>query len=159
MLSLAQIRASMQRQQQLCELDYHAQQYQKIIKSISDNMKFARSENDDEIFILSDDENSDTDSEIDENNNEDVNNIYTQPLTSVNEWRKMVTYWIEMIENEPQEQNIELANSDTHDISVDNIEQLQHPAIDSQAKWELKNIFVENLELPDYIEDFVIGKA
>ena len=71
----------------------------------------------------------------------------------------MVTHWIEMIENEPQEQNIELADSDTYDISVDNIEQLQHPAIDLQAKWELKDIFVENLELSGYIEDFIIGKV
>ena len=71
----------------------------------------------------------------------------------------MVTHWIEMIKNEFQEQNIELADSDTYDISVDNIKQLQHPAIDPQAKYELKNIFVENLELPDYIEDFAIGKA
>ena len=149
----------MQRQQQLCELDYHAKQYQKIVTNILDNTEFAGSENDNEIFILSDGENSNTDSEIDENHNESINNIYTHPLTSINEWRKMVTYWIEMIENEPQEQNIELADSDTYDISVDNIEQLQHPAIDLQAKWKLKNIFVENLELPGYIEDFIIGKV
>src|SRR6266542_2499010 len=149
----------MQRKQQLCELDYHAKQYQKIITNISDNTEFAGSENDDEIFILSDGENSDTDSEIDKNHNESINNIYTHPLTSINEWRKMVTHWIEMIENEPQEQNIEIADSDTYDISVDNIEQLQHPAIDLQAKWELKDIFVENLELSGYIKDFIIGKV
>ena len=71
----------------------------------------------------------------------------------------MVTHWIEMIENEPQEQNIDFADSDTYDITVDNVEQLQHPAIDLQAKWELKNIFVENLELPGYLEDFIIGKV
>jgi len=29
-----------------------------------------------------------------------------------------------MIKNEPQEQNIKLADSDTYDISVDNIKQL-----------------------------------
>ena len=67
----------MQRQQQLCELDYHAKQYQKIITNISDNTEFAGSENDNEIFILSDGENSNTDSEIDENHNESINNIYT----------------------------------------------------------------------------------
>ena len=91
----------MQRKQQLCELDYHVKQYQKIITNISDNTEFAGSENDDEIFILSDGENSDTDSEIDKNHNESINNIYTHPLTSINEWRKMVTHWIEMIKNEP----------------------------------------------------------
>ena len=71
----------------------------------------------------------------------------------------MVTHWIEIIENKLQEQNIELADSDTYDISVDNIKQLQHPAINLQAKWELKDIFVENLELSGYIEDFIISKV
>ncbi len=74
----------MQRKQQLCELDYHVKQYQKIITNISDNTEFAGSENDDEIFILSDGENFDIDSEIDENHNESINNIYTYPLTSIN---------------------------------------------------------------------------
>ncbi|CAB5357702.1 unnamed protein product [Rhizophagus irregularis] len=71
----------------------------------------------------------------------------------------MVTHWVEMIENELQEdQDNEVASIvDTYDISIDNIEQLQHPAVDLQAKWELKNIFVENLELPNYLKDFIIG--
>ncbi|GBC53195.2 ribonuclease H-like domain-containing protein [Rhizophagus irregularis DAOM 181602=DAOM 197198] len=159
-LSLAQIRASMQRQQQLYELDYHAKQYQTTITRTSDNIEFARLENDDEIFILSNNEGSDTDSETNEYDNESINNIYTQPLASANEWRKTVMDWIEMIENELQDQDNELASiTDTYDISIENIEQIQHPAIDPQAKWELKNIFIENLELPGYLEDFIIGKA
>ncbi|GBB84702.1 hypothetical protein RclHR1_11290006 [Rhizophagus clarus] len=70
----------------------------------------------------------------------------------------MVTHWVEIIENELQEdQNNKVANIvDTYDISIENIEQLQHPAVDLQAKCELKNIFVENLELPNYLEDFII---
>ncbi|PKC05566.1 hypothetical protein RhiirA5_420765 [Rhizophagus irregularis] len=60
---------------------------------------------------------------------------------------------IEMIENEFQEnQDDEVASfANTYDISIHNIEQLQHPAIDLQAKWKLKNIFVENLESPNYL--------
>ncbi|CAB4374331.1 unnamed protein product [Rhizophagus irregularis] len=63
------------------------------------------------------------------------------------------THWIEMIENELQEdQDDEVASfANTYDISIHNIEQLQHPAIDLQAKWKLKNIFVENLESPNYL--------
>ncbi|CAB4484991.1 unnamed protein product [Rhizophagus irregularis] len=59
----------------------------------------------------------------------------------------------EMIENEFQEnQDDEVASfANTYDISIHNIEQLQHPAIDLQAKWKLKNIFVENLESPNYL--------
>ncbi|GBC53930.2 DUF659 and ribonuclease H-like domain containing protein [Rhizophagus irregularis DAOM 181602=DAOM 197198] len=125
-LSLAQIRASMQRQQQLYELDYHAKQYQITITRTSDNIEFARLENDDEIFILSDNEDSDTDSKTNEYDNESINNIYTQPLASANEWRKTVIDWIEMIENELQDQHNKLASiTDTYDISIENIEQIQ----------------------------------
>ncbi|CAB4483378.1 unnamed protein product [Rhizophagus irregularis] len=103
---------------------------------------------------------SDTDSETNEYDNESINNIYTQPLASANEWRKTVIDWIEMIENELQDQDNELASiTYTYDISIENIEQIQHSAIDPQAKWKLKNIFIENLELPGYLEDFIIGKA
>ncbi|RGB27603.1 hypothetical protein C1646_768895 [Rhizophagus diaphanus] len=101
----------------------------------SDNIEFARLENDDGIFI-SDNEGSDTDSETNEYNNESINNIYTQPLAYANEWSKTVIDWIEMIENELQDQDNELASiiTDIYNISIENIEQIQHPAIDSQIK-------------------------
>ena len=46
--------------------------------------------------------------------------------------------------------------TDSYDISINIINQILYPL---QAKWELKNIFIENLELPNYLEDFIIGKA
>ena len=47
----------------------------------------------------------------------------------------MITNWTEMIENEPQDQDTEIIDLiDTYDISVNNIDQLQHPAINLQAK-------------------------
>ncbi len=47
----------------------------------------------------------------------------------------MITNWAEMIENELQDQDTEIIDLiDTYDISVNNIEQLQHPAINLQAK-------------------------
>ncbi|CAG8746253.1 6163_t:CDS:2, partial [Rhizophagus irregularis] len=148
-LGLAQIRAHMQKQQQIRELDFHAKQYKTIIENTSYNTNL---ESNDDMFVLSDDEDTNIDNETNERD------IYTRPLTSINEWRNMVTHWVEMIENELQEdQDNEVASIvDTYDISIDNIEQLQHPAVDLQAKWELKNIFVENLELPNYLEDFII---
>ncbi|POG58993.1 hypothetical protein GLOIN_2v873442 [Rhizophagus irregularis DAOM 181602=DAOM 197198] len=149
-LGLAQICAHMQKQQQIRELDFHAKQYKTIIENTSYNTNL---ESNDDMFVISDDEDTNIDNETNERD------IYTRPLTSINEWRNMVTHWVEMIENELQEdQDNEIASIvDTYDISIDNIEQLQHPAVDLQAKWELKNIFVENLELPNYLEDFIIG--
>ncbi len=71
----------------------------------------------------------------------------------------MITNWAEMIENELQDQDTEIIDLiNTYDISVDNIEQLQHFAIDLQAKWSLKDIFVKSLELSNYLEDFIIDK-
>ncbi|CAI2163079.1 15581_t:CDS:2 [Funneliformis geosporum] len=83
----------------------------------SDNIEFAKFENDEEIFVLSDNKDSDTDRKMDGNDNESINNIYTQPLTFANEWRKTVIDWIEMIENESQDQDNELASiTDTYNI-------------------------------------------
>ncbi|CAG8636906.1 10484_t:CDS:2 [Funneliformis mosseae] len=70
----------------------------------------------------------------------------------------MISNWAEMIESKLQDQDIEITDLiNTYNISVDNIEQLQHSAIDLQAKWQLKNIFVKSLELPNYLEDFIIA--
>ena len=143
-------------------MDFYAQRYQKTIANLaiseSDNTENIDHEN----FFLSDNEDTDIDNEINERNNEDtnfINNTHIQSITSINEWRNMIANWAEMIESELQDQDIEITDLiDTYDISVDNIEQLQHPAIDLQAKWQLKDIFVESLELPNYLEDFIIGK-
>ncbi|RGB39055.1 hypothetical protein C1646_754916 [Rhizophagus diaphanus] len=50
-LNLIMIHASIQRQQQLYKLDYHAKQYQTTITRTSDNIEFARLENNNKIFI------------------------------------------------------------------------------------------------------------
>ena len=61
-------------------------------------------------------------------------------------------HWLKMIKNESQDQDNELVNfTDFYDISINIINQISHPL---QAKWELKNIFIENLELPNYLKDF-----
>ena len=159
-MSLTQIRANMQKQQQLQELDFHAKKYKTTISHLpiiseSNNIEF-NIEND-ETFILSDNENINNDDEV--NDNKDFNNIYTQSLTSINDWKNMVSNWLEMIEDELQDQEDEIMDTiDTYNISVDNIEQIQHPAIDLQAKWKLGDIFIENLELSNYFENFIVGE-
>src|ERR1044071_8950720 len=94
----------MQKQQQLYELDLNAKNYQITISHLSTISKLDDMEFDienDEIFILSDDENIDTNDET--SSNEDIeDNIYIKPLVSINDWRNMVSYWIEMIEDELQ---------------------------------------------------------
>src|SRR6266498_5435889 len=152
----------MQQQQQFRELDFYVQQYRKTIINLVifklDNIENIDHEN----FFLSDNDDTDIDNEVNERSNENtdfINNTHTQSITSINEWRNMITNWTEMIENEPQDQDTEIIDLiDTYDISVNNIDQLQHPAIDLQAKWSLKDIFVESLELPNYLEDFIIDK-
>ncbi|GBB98755.1 hypothetical protein RclHR1_33050001 [Rhizophagus clarus] len=83
----------------------------------------------DDMFVFSNDKDTNINNEINERD------IYTQPLTSINEWRNMVTHWVKMIENELQkDQDNEIANIvDTYDISIENIEQLQYLAVDLQA--------------------------
>ena len=46
-------------------------------------------------------------------------------------------------------------NDDNEDISVTNIFNLFHPAIDNNAKWKLQDIFIEDLEIPNYLENFI----
>ena len=46
-------------------------------------------------------------------------------------------------------------NDDNEDISVTNIFNLSHPTIDNNAKWKLQDIFIEDLEIPNYLENFI----
>ncbi|CAI2185385.1 15911_t:CDS:2 [Funneliformis geosporum] len=100
---------------------YSSEETQAIIQKAmetSDNIEFARLENDEKIFILSDNEGSDTYSKMGENDNESINNIYIQPLTSAKEWRKTVIDWIEMIKNESQDQDNELLSGYLEDFII-----------------------------------------
>ncbi|CAG8713765.1 17754_t:CDS:1, partial [Acaulospora morrowiae] len=100
-------------------------------------------------FILSDD---DTTTDIKNSSN----NKSIQSVTSVIEWKNLISQWVDMLEDEIQDQEeeiIKLVNN--FDISLDNINQIQHPAIDIEAKWVLQDIFINTLETLYYLDDFI----
>ena len=45
------------------------------------------------------------------------------------------------------------------DITVANISQITHPVNDMQAKWNLCNIFTDNLEFSSYLESFIAEES
>ncbi|CAI2201684.1 15416_t:CDS:2, partial [Funneliformis geosporum] len=66
------------------------------------------------------------------------------------------TSWIELIEDEIQDSEIEETNIvENYDITIANISQITHPVNDIQAKWILCDIFTDNLEFPSYLESFI----
>jgi hypothetical protein len=70
----------------------------------------------------------------------------------------MIANWIEFIEDEVQDLEIEKINvNENFDITIANISQIVYPVNDIQAKWNLCDIFANNLEFPNYLESFVTG--
>ena len=71
----------------------------------------------------------------------------------------MITSWIELIKDEVQDFEIEETNIvENFDITIANISQITHPVNDMQAKWNLCDIFTNNLEFPSYLESFIAGE-
>ncbi|CAG8594760.1 16239_t:CDS:1 [Funneliformis mosseae] len=74
-----------------------------------------------------------------------------------NDWQNMIVNWIELIEDEVQDLEIKKTNvNENFDIIVTNISQIVYLINNIQAKWNLCNIFVNNLEFSNYLESFVI---
>jgi len=44
-------------------------------------------------------------------------------------------------------------------ITVANIFQITHPVNDIQAKWNLCDIFTDNLEFSSYLKSFIAGES
>ncbi|CAI2187642.1 5606_t:CDS:2, partial [Funneliformis geosporum] len=57
-------------------------------------------------------------------------------------------------EKESEDASIDYEN-DENDISLSNIFNLPHPAIDKNAKWKLQDIFIEDLEPTNYFKIFI----
>jgi len=97
-------------------------------------------------MILSDDDNeSSSFFEIEE----DPDSFEKDDDDSINrteQWVQLVQNWMNMIEGE---ENI----TDTLEFTTVNND--MHPAEDPLAKWNLYNIFNDNLELPDFVNSFV----
>ena len=91
----------------------------------------------------------------------DNNNVQT-----VSDWQTIVSRWINMLEDDSELENTNIdydenynkdddENDDEDDISVINISNLSHPAINKNAKWKLQDIFIENLEISNYLANFI----
>jgi len=107
--------------------------------------------------IVSEDESSDESIEMDT-----VSNIQTE-----SNWKSLVLRWINMLEDESNEENDNNSESDSDididnrelEISVANISNLPHPARDQNAKWRLQDIFIESLGEPNYLSTFMLGNS
>ena len=64
-----------------------------------------------------------------------------------------------MLENDTDSEELEDTDidyeDDEDDISITNIFNLPHPAIDKNAKWKLQDIFIENLGILNYLANFI----
>ncbi|CAB5380027.1 unnamed protein product [Rhizophagus irregularis] len=78
-------------------------------------------------------------------------------------WRSVVSRWINMLEDESNEEYDNDNESDSNDddeeleINVTNISNLPHPARDQNSKWKLQDIFIESLGEPNYLSAFILG--
>ena len=45
------------------------------------------------------------------------------------------------------------------DITIANISQITYPVNDIQAKWNLYDIFTDNLEFSSYLKSFIAGES
>ncbi|RHZ60178.1 hypothetical protein Glove_357g58 [Diversispora epigaea] len=87
---------------------------------------------------LDDDENL-----IDEDCDEEFENENIDQLNIENDFGEYLQGWVEMLREEKNA--IDDDNYDDENIMVDNI---IHPAVDTNAKWELTTLFKNNLKLP-----------
>ncbi|CAG8639291.1 3210_t:CDS:1 [Funneliformis mosseae] len=75
-----------------------------------------------------------------------------------NNWQNTIANWIKLIKDEVQDLEIEKTNvNENFNITVANISQIVHPVNDIKAKYNLCDIFANNLEFSNYLESFVIG--
>jgi hypothetical protein len=82
-------------------------------------------------------------------------------------WKNLVLRWINMLEDESNEENDNNNDSDSDsdsdnrelEINVTNISNLPHPARDQNAKWKLQDIFIESLGGPNYLSTFILGDS
>ena len=77
----------------------------------------------------------------------------TDYITTEQDWNERLKEWYELLNEKEEAQS--LANDD---ILLDNIESNNnllssyiHPAIDINAKWDLRDLFIRELEKPEFI--------
>ena len=150
---MSQIRAQMQRDEQFLQIDKEAQQYKKMLSNLSSVNNI-----EDDIQIFDNDEFIPNVSDTEIENDEESDNSLTGNMKITDNWRNIIASWVELIEDEVQD--LEIENMvENFDITVANISQITHPVNDMQAKWNLCDIFTDNLEFPSYLESFIAGES
>ncbi|EXX53229.1 hypothetical protein RirG_245900 [Rhizophagus irregularis DAOM 197198w] len=148
-LGMTQLRASMQQKLKQKKIDEDA------LKFRSTGVALPVNENEDpnasDGLNVSDDESSSEFIETDAN------------VQTESNWRSVVSRWINMLEDESNEEYDNDNESDSNvddeelEINVTNISNLPHPARDQNSKWKLQDIFIESLGEPNYLSAFILG--
>jgi|SRR6266508_708745 len=97
-----------------------------------------------------------SDTEIE--NDEGSDNSLTNNIKITDNWRNIIASWVELIEDEVQDLKIKDID-ENFDITIANISQITYPVNDIQAKWNLYDIFTDNLEFSSYLKSFIAGES
>ncbi|CAB5367738.1 unnamed protein product [Rhizophagus irregularis] len=146
---MTQLHASMQQKLKQKKIDEDALKFRSTGVALPVNENEDLNASDD--LNVSDDESSSEFIETDAN------------VQTESNWRSVVSRWINMLEDESNEEydNNNESNSNDDDeeleINVTNISNLPHPARDQNSKWKLQDIFIESLGEPNYLSAFILG--
>jgi hypothetical protein len=85
----------------------------------------------------------------DDDSDEDEENYETQVSSN---WNNLINTWEQLL---LQEEEAELEDSDDNDdIEINEILlNRTHPALDNEAKWNIVDIFIDNLDAPFFINE------
>ena len=147
---MTQIRASMQQKLKLKEIDKEACKFKTV--NVASTILTGSSDDECNTPNVTDCESSDEGDDMNQNSGN---------MQNINDWRNMISRWINMLENDSDLIELENNNVDDDDydddyeddITVANISNLPHPSIDKNAKWKLQDIFNEGLEAPSYFNN------
>ena len=120
----------------------------KPIESSSSTFQSVDDESADDITIIGELNAQDSAISSDINEESSNNNILT-----AEHWERELGEWEQMlIEEEVSRLEEEEALRDNlGSLEGDLLSDYKHPAVDSRAKWELKNLFNHSLDVPDYL--------
>ncbi|CAG8853034.1 9644_t:CDS:1, partial [Gigaspora margarita] len=82
--------------------------------------------------------------ELDESTNPDVENHETSELTSLKEFGQFLDVWVDILTSEIEE--ITLIYEDKNEMLTSKVEDIDYPALDSKAKWDLRILFNNKLQ-------------
>lgn len=87
-----------------------------------------------------------------ENIQEDLDNDEINDETQISNWNKLIENWEHLLlQEEEAEQQAEIDldfDIEINDILIDQT----HPALDQEAKWNIEQIFIDDLEIPFFID-------